>query len=695
MARYLELEVSLQHIKPRIWRRFLLHEAASFGDLNDAIQDALGWHHAHLWAFSQGRSGQVADTEAPDAPVTSVLSAPGRACSYTYDFGDEWVHEVKLRQFVVDDTEKPVLRRLLDGARACPPEDCGGLPGYDEACAVALGRSRNPDLKEWLGGWRPEAFDLARAKRSFDGRSPPSAPKAAVPASGKKKAPARGRGAGKAPKPPEAVDLQAAAETIDALLDSAVPDAEAVTEVLARLHPAAAEQHLLARLREGLPPGREWVAGLALSALQGETMSAALHALVLDETQELTARAVAFAVVSPHLDELSDEDAERLEDVLAAATFLTTRDSLVMELAADQGGSVVVEFLSQLDDADEVEAFLDTADTICQMEHISALAVYSPALAFPDLAPWHPQLLARLAAEDNPISRLWLALRRLPVPLHAVETPVLEELPQVEPQVWVTASTLFGSFSVIASTPDLYGTLTAAFVEVDPLDGLSTGGVSVRTSPDDIEALREDLAPLACHVATTPALATALLTEALARFAPEDLDGEEGEELEELIGHAALVCSLLGRPQPVGVTLPPAAEAVDAAALAALLETPLYEDWYLYEDSLPSLNLKPPPKSAAALKRWSDNAIQALQGDPELCECMAAAAAHMALLHHLRGEAEAAALMLAVSREVETSDRPGALVVAVVQRTPAAIKASKGPVYGFNPLTGQKILISP
>ena len=98
--------------------------------------------------------------------LKSYFPAEG-ICGYIYDFGDMWVHDVELLG-VVESTER-FTRRLLDGKRAFPPEDCGGTSGY-RSCVKALKHpaKADPELLEWLDDWRPEAFDLPTVKATFD-----------------------------------------------------------------------------------------------------------------------------------------------------------------------------------------------------------------------------------------------------------------------------------------------------------------------------------------------------------------------------------------------------------------------------------------------------------------------------------------------------------------------------------------------
>lgn len=187
MTKLLQFEVSLQHIRPRIWRRFEIDAKATFEDLHLAIQDAFGWQQTHLYEFRRGARGVALARmpspkgqdfwedlgEAPDADRARVADAftvagANAKCVYVYDFGDRWGHLVRLRKVV--ETKERVMRRLLAGKRSGPPEDCGGVPGYYGCCEfVATGtHPEHGDFGDWLGEWKPDAFDLEAAKRTFD-----------------------------------------------------------------------------------------------------------------------------------------------------------------------------------------------------------------------------------------------------------------------------------------------------------------------------------------------------------------------------------------------------------------------------------------------------------------------------------------------------------------------------------------------
>lgn len=187
MPSYYEFEISLRDVAPRIWRRLQIIQSASFNDLHAAIQAAAHWENRHLYVFRTGGWGDLdlADIAGipdpdetipttPDAKKVKLKSYFGRLGNsrlrYVYDFGDDWDLDVVLtNQGELPDTFK---RRLLAGERAFPPEDCGGVSGYERFVAL-LKTGKDPwgdnarELKQWLNGWKPDGFDLMRQKLLF------------------------------------------------------------------------------------------------------------------------------------------------------------------------------------------------------------------------------------------------------------------------------------------------------------------------------------------------------------------------------------------------------------------------------------------------------------------------------------------------------------------------------------------------
>jgi len=107
--------------------------------------------------------------------LSQVLPGEGRRCTYQYDFGDDWQHEVLVEKILPPD---PAARYplCLKGKRACPPEDVGGVWGYADFKALAdPNHPEHKTLMEWYGGpCDPEAFDLEMVNCRLGGGWPPT-----------------------------------------------------------------------------------------------------------------------------------------------------------------------------------------------------------------------------------------------------------------------------------------------------------------------------------------------------------------------------------------------------------------------------------------------------------------------------------------------------------------------------------------
>ena len=174
-----QFKITLKHIRPPIWRRIQVPDNYSFWDLHVAIQDAMGWFDCHLHAFlvqnpKTGKNEEIGIPE--DTPFENQEILPGwehkigpyftlenNKALYIYDFGDDWQHEVKLEKIIPhkEGVRYPVC---VTGKRACPPEDCGGIFGYEDL----LETLSDPDHEEyeetleWLGGdFDPDHFNVS------------------------------------------------------------------------------------------------------------------------------------------------------------------------------------------------------------------------------------------------------------------------------------------------------------------------------------------------------------------------------------------------------------------------------------------------------------------------------------------------------------------------------------------------------
>ncbi|MFH1035643.1 MAG: plasmid pRiA4b ORF-3 family protein [Pseudomonadota bacterium] len=175
-----QLKVTLQDIDPPIWRRLLVPSNVALAKLHKIIQRAMGWEDSHLHQFLVGK--QIYGTADPygfgrgpkilserSHTLEQVAFRAKMKLLYEYDFGDSWLHEVLVEKVMPADPEAryPVC---LEGARACPPEDCGGTPGYEDLLQAPSDPSHpeHEEIKDWVGDdFDPEALDLDKVNRSL------------------------------------------------------------------------------------------------------------------------------------------------------------------------------------------------------------------------------------------------------------------------------------------------------------------------------------------------------------------------------------------------------------------------------------------------------------------------------------------------------------------------------------------------
>jgi hypothetical protein len=157
--------VTLRYLEPAIWRRLEVASASTLLDLHYVIQDTFEWDDSHLWSFDtrNGRYGREEDELYRDAGTRRLIDVAPRTRSrllYTYDFGDDWEHDIVV-EAIASPEPGAAYPRCLDGERAGPPEDCGGPSGYADLIEV-LGDpddEEHDDRLDWLGLDSAEEFD--------------------------------------------------------------------------------------------------------------------------------------------------------------------------------------------------------------------------------------------------------------------------------------------------------------------------------------------------------------------------------------------------------------------------------------------------------------------------------------------------------------------------------------------------------
>ena len=152
--------------KPPVWRRVQLRADTPLDQLHEILQAALGWENYHLHAFSIGeeefgpRDPDLALDLADERKVTlGELTDIGARFRYTYDFGDDWEHDIVV-EGVSDQRDDPAIV-CTGGARACPPEDCGGRWSYTDLKAILANPNdeQHQQMLEWLGLENASEFD--------------------------------------------------------------------------------------------------------------------------------------------------------------------------------------------------------------------------------------------------------------------------------------------------------------------------------------------------------------------------------------------------------------------------------------------------------------------------------------------------------------------------------------------------------
>ena len=170
-----QVKVTLNGIRPPIWRRILVTSDTTLGKLHRILQVVMGWddYHLHQFIINETYYGPPDPDLMLDLKdekkmrLNQVVLQEQKKFIYEYDFGDSWYHNILIEKILPLDTKKhyPVC---IKGKRACPPEDCGGVSGY----YYFLEAIQDPDhpeheeMLEWRGdNFDPEAFDIDEVNR--------------------------------------------------------------------------------------------------------------------------------------------------------------------------------------------------------------------------------------------------------------------------------------------------------------------------------------------------------------------------------------------------------------------------------------------------------------------------------------------------------------------------------------------------
>jgi hypothetical protein len=187
-VRGFRVRLDLHGAKPPVWRRLELPADLTLPRLHDVIQASLGWTNSHLHRFRTGRDHRSPyfvtyfdieedddGTLEDDVRLDQLVAATGDEVWYEYDFGDGWDHRLVVEEVL---EEPPPTAHCMGGRMACPPEDCGGIGGYEELAAWARSGYDDAQLPgvfddakhahAWLPlDWHPDHFDLVETNAAI------------------------------------------------------------------------------------------------------------------------------------------------------------------------------------------------------------------------------------------------------------------------------------------------------------------------------------------------------------------------------------------------------------------------------------------------------------------------------------------------------------------------------------------------
>lgn len=170
------LRIDLKETQPLVTRNVMVSSESSMYLLHHIIQAAMGWLNNHLYEFTK-EEVRIGDTrllddemgpviEAKKIKLKDVLKRVGESVDYEYDFGDVWKHEITLVS-VSQAPQLVVLPYLISGKNACPPEDCGGISGFEDLKKI-ISNPKDKEfgrMRDWIGlNYDPLKFNKKTAE---------------------------------------------------------------------------------------------------------------------------------------------------------------------------------------------------------------------------------------------------------------------------------------------------------------------------------------------------------------------------------------------------------------------------------------------------------------------------------------------------------------------------------------------------
>ena len=179
------LRIELENSEPLIWRELEVPSNLCLTSLAQAILLAFGWNEDHLHQFLESRKNHYATSlnelggtlypgtkDGSRYGVSHLLKKQGDSVLFEYDYGDSWYHKVKLKSVADYADYETKAVRLIGGANACPPDDCGGIYRYRHLVELMQKNPQSSELSEfydWMGcKWDPEFFPMDETVKAVD-----------------------------------------------------------------------------------------------------------------------------------------------------------------------------------------------------------------------------------------------------------------------------------------------------------------------------------------------------------------------------------------------------------------------------------------------------------------------------------------------------------------------------------------------
>ena len=167
-----QVKVTLHPTQPPIWRRILIPGSTTLLKLHDILQIVMGWENAHLHMFEvrgldyenpeEDETGVMGMVDEAKVKLNKIIHHERQRLRYIYDFGDSWDHTLVVEK-ILSAQESLRYPICLKGKRACPPEDVGGVWGYENFLKAIQDpeHDEHEDYLNWIGEeFDPDAFDL-------------------------------------------------------------------------------------------------------------------------------------------------------------------------------------------------------------------------------------------------------------------------------------------------------------------------------------------------------------------------------------------------------------------------------------------------------------------------------------------------------------------------------------------------------